>query len=596
MTQNTWKQSQKSTRPSYQDSNQDFDKEIESKSSHQSTTPAESSWEGVPDLIQSWAQLRGYETSEDFRSFYDFKLKDLTNPLSLLGMEESLPRLKKALELDEKICVYADYDMDGTPGLALLLRGLNLCGFKNLTYFQPNRFDHGYGVHPEIVGDFIEDQGVSLFITVDVGITAVEAVRVAKEKGADFIVTDHHQAKEILPDAFAIINPNQPSCESGLGYLCGAGVAFYLVLALRTYLKDNDLLQNDFNPKALLDCFAIATLTDMVPILKDNRALVQHGLVELRRTQRKGLRVLMKELRIGMDPLMAQDVSIRLSPKLNALGRMNSSLNALDLFLVKDEDEAFEFVSTVLKSHEDRVEIQQKGESIIDEFLMDQSGQDYNHLFLFSEHFHKGVVGLLATKVVKKYGVPAFVGTVQGDKIIGSARAPDGVNVLAAMEACSGYLNQFGGHKQAAGFELPVDQAPALAQSFHSHFAQLGVGSGDKVLFYDFSTDLGEMDHHFLSWMEKLEPIGRGFEPPLLHFDGLFVASQRTLKNAHFKFKLKDIEGREIDALWFFPGDEVLKKKMTSKRVRVVAEPSRNVYKGQSKLQLLIRDLKVLEH
>lgn len=558
-------------------------------------TISENPWEGVPPMVQAWAELRGYTNAEDFRSFYDFKLKDLTNPLSLLGMAEALPRLLTALENNEKICVYADYDMDGTPGLALLLRGLSLCGFRNLTYFQPNRFDHGYGVHPEIIGDFIDEQGVTLFITVDVGITAVEAVEVARQKSVDFIITDHHQAKEVLPEALSIINPNQPGCTSGLGYLCGAGVAFYLILALRTYLKKAGRLESEFNPKSLLDCFAIATLTDMVPVIKDNRALVQHGLVELRKTQRRGLQVLMKELRIGAEPLMAQDVSIRLSPKLNALGRMNSPLNALDVFLVKDEDKAFEFVTTVLKSHEKRVEIQQKGESIIDEFLSQSTGPVFNHLFLFSEHFHKGVVGLLSTKIVQKYGVPAFVGTVQEDKIIGSARAPEGTNVLAALQACEGYLNKFGGHKQAAGFELPLDQAPALGQSFHGYFAQLGEGAGEKVLYYDFKCSLAEMDSDFLTWMERLEPIGKGFEPPLLYFSDLFVASQRTLKEVHLKLRLKDIEGREIDGLWFFPGADKVQKKMTGQRAHIVAEPSRNVYKGQSKLQILIRDLRLVD-
>ena len=560
------------------------------KSSGLDTLPE--SWPEIPPMIQKWAISRGYDNLESFQSFYQFKLKDLTDPMSLKDMDKAVDRLLQAYEKQEKVCVYADFDMDGTPGLALLLRGLRLCGFQKLTYFQPNRFEHGYGVHADIVQAFIEDKDVKLFVTVDVGITDVEAVQRAKDLHVDFIVTDHHQVKEVRPPAVAIVNPNQPECESGLEYLCGAGVAFYLVLALRRKMKERNLLQQDFNPKALLDCFAIATLTDMVPVVKDNRVLVQHGLVELQKTSRKGLQHLMKELRLSEEQLMAQDVSIRLSPKLNALGRMNSEVSAIDLFLVDDEDKAFELVKEVLSSHEKRVSIQKEGEGIIEDFLKGQPGV-FNHLFLFSEHFYKGVVGILATKILNRYGVPALVGTVKDNKIVGSARAPDGMNVLAALEASSGYLNSFGGHKQAAGFELNFDQATPFAQSLHSHFAQQGGAEDIGKISYDFEGNLTELNNDFLQWMKRLEPLGRGFDPPLMHFSNLFVASVRVLKEVHLKLVLKDISGKSIDALWFFADDIAAMKKLTSKRVRVLAEPSRNTYKGNEKLQLMVRNLKV---
>jgi len=558
--------------------------------SQASTEFANDRWsDEIPELIQRWAEVRGYADKEAFEGFYKFRLKDLTDPMSLLGMDKAVERLLQAYQTQERICVYADFDMDGTPGLALMLRGLHLCGFQNLTFFQPNRFDHGYGVHPDIVEAFIEDKKVELFVTIDVGITDVAAVARAKELGVDFIVTDHHQAKEVLPDAVSVVNPNQPDCKSGLGYLCGTGVGFYLILALRRALKEKGFLEQDFDPKSLLDCFAIATLTDMVPVIKDNRVLVQHGLLELQKTKRRGLSHLMKELKITQGPLSAQDVSIRLSPKLNALGRMNSPVNAIDLFLVDDEDKAFDFVKEVLQSHEKRVDIQKQGESIIEDYLQQAGG--FNHLFLFSEHFHKGVVGLLATKLVNRYGVPAFVGTVVDNKIVGSARAPEGGNVLASLEGASASLNKFGGHKAAAGFELQFDQAESFSHGLLHYFNQLD--SAKPVLTYHFEATIKEINNGFLPWMKTLEPLGKGFEPPLMKLSNLFVASVRVLKDVHLKLVLKDISGDTIDALWFFVEDIEKKKKLSGQRVSVLAEPSRNEYMGRESMQVFIRDLKV---
>ena len=278
-------------------------------------------------------------------------------------MKTAVERLIQAFKKQETICIYADYDMDGTPGLALLISGLQSLGFKNLLSFQPNRFDDGYGVHPPIVEDFIENHGVCLFVTVDVGITDVEAVNTAKKKNVDFIITDHHQPKEDLPCASAIINPNQQDCSSGLTYLCGAGVAFYLILALRSAMRDQGLLKTPFDPKQLLDCFAIATLTDMVPLVKENRILVQHGLWKLARTNRLGLRLLMKKLDLWNKPLKSSDISFRMVPKLNALGRMNSPVRALDLFLVDDPGQAEAKVEAALDAQKKRWEIQKKGGS-----------------------------------------------------------------------------------------------------------------------------------------------------------------------------------------------------------------------------------------
>lgn len=535
-------------------------------------------------------RARGFSTYSDFDKFLEFSLKDLKDPSVLKDMDKAVARIIEAFQKNQKICLYADYDMDGTPGLALLLKALQMLGFRNLTSFQPNRFEHGYGVHKEIVEDFIVEHGVDLFITIDVGITDVAAVEQARTHNVDFIITDHHQQKEILPPAYAIVNPNQRGCESDLGHLCGTGVAFFLVLALRRKMTELGLLTSTFDPKKLLDCFAIATLTDMVPLIKENRTLVQHGLVQLARTERVGIRLLMEKLNLlGKRSLSSTDISIQFSPKLNALGRMNSSVNALDLFLVSNADSAEQMVANTLEAQKLRADTQRQSEEKISERLAEQ--QSATFIFEWSADFHKGIVGLLATKATQNFWVPSFVGSQIDGKIVGSARAPEGGSVLDALEYASATLKHFGGHHQAAGFELDLDQTENFRQKLHEFYDSRAPQA--KVLHYDFVATLDELNDEFKSWFMRLEPYGVGFKLPILRMDHLFVANVRVLKEKHLKLVLKDISGNKIEALWFFADRIEEKRKLTSQRVRVIVEPSINEYMGQQNLQVLIRDLQV---
>ncbi len=544
----------------------------------------------IPPLVQRWMSARGLKDFQEFSEFTNFSLKDLKDPYLLKGMEEATDRLIEAFHDQEKICLYADFDMDGTPGLALLIKGLQLCGFQKLLSFQPNRFEDGYGVHSEIVEEFINSHDVSLFVTIDVGITAVEAVQRAQDLGVDFIITDHHQPKETLPAACAIVNPNQGSCLSDMNYLCGAGVAFYLVLALRKKMTERGLLQKNFDPKVLLDCFAIGTLSDMVPVIKENRTLVQHGLLQLERTTRPGLRLLMDELKLTGKRLTSADVSIQFSPKLNALGRMDSDVQALDLFLAKSEPEAQQLVVQTLDAQKQRAEIQAQGEAALFAKIANQS-MSRSFIFEYSEDFYKGIVGLIATKSVGQLQVPSFIGAVIRNKIVGSARAPEGQSLLKALESSAEHLVQFGGHHQAAGFELHLEKAADFCKALEQYYQDLVPET--PVLKYDCVATLEELDLDFKNWFRKLEPYGVGFERPLLRLDHLFVSQIKVLKEKHLKIVFQDVAGNKIEALWFFADNIEEKKQLHKKRVSVVVQPSINEYMGRETLQVLIKDLKI---
>ncbi len=308
----------------------------ENEMSRQSPADVESSAglssQEFPQLIRRLLEARGFTNPELTQNFLFPKLSSLKDPTSILNMEKACERLLKAFESREKICVYADFDLDGTSGLALLDEGFRQLGFTDVVLAQPKRLSDGYGFHSHIVED-LKTQGVSLIVTVDVGITAFKACETATALGIDVIITDHHQMAAELPKAFCVVNPNQVGDTSGLGYLSGAGVGFYLLRGLKRRMFQAKLIsETTLDLKSVLDCFCIATLTDMVPLVGDNRVLVKQGMAELEKTKRPGLRALMNSLDLSGRTLSSQDIAIRFAPKLNALSRMENGVMPIDLF------------------------------------------------------------------------------------------------------------------------------------------------------------------------------------------------------------------------------------------------------------------------
>ena len=405
----------------------------------------------VPQKLIEVLVGRGIQEPDKLKTILSPTLKNLRDPSTIRDMDRAVTRVIEALKLNQKICVYADYDLDGSSGLALLFEGLKNLGFKHVQYYQPKRLKEGYGVHANAVEQLHAD-GVELIITVDVGITAFEALAKASSLGVDVIVTDHHlplrksNGEQDLPQAFAIVNPNCTDCTSRLGHLSGVGVAFYLVLALRRALG------NSFDPKTLLDFFTIGTLTDMVPLVDENRSLVRHGLLQLANTNRHGLRQLLIELGLDGRDLTSQDVAIQFAPKLNALSRMEIGLLPVDIFFVDNEEEARKMIATVSANNRKRKDLQAFAEAWAIEQVAHQVSRGF--AWVESDKFHKGVIGLVATRIVQRFGVPAFVGSNDGEEITGSCRAPDrsSINLLEAFEFARPHLVRFGGHAKAAGF------------------------------------------------------------------------------------------------------------------------------------------------
>jgi len=550
-------------------------------------------------ILVDFFAVRGFSSIEDVHKFLRFSLRDLTDPSKLKDMDKAVARLVTAFKKQETVCVYGDFDMDGTPALALAVRGLRGLGFKNVEHVQPDRHTDGYGFHAKIAKKFIEDKKVSLFITVDVGITDVDAIDEVNAAGAEVIVTDHHQVQDRIPQALAIVNPNQPDCTAGLGHLCGTGVSFYLMLALRRELKKQNILPNEFDVKTLLDCFAIGTVADLVPLIRENRILVKHGLKVLERTPMIGLRMLLTALKLHDKHLTAQDVAMRFVPKLNSLSRMGADLKPIDLFLVDEPGKAALMVQDLLKNNERRVYLLGEAEELLDSMVA-QEKKLAPSLFYHSDAFHKGLVGLLATHLANTYRRPSFVGALleseEGkETIVGSARAPEGtgLNVFEALKNCEEHLVKFGGHPAAAGFEVAPENADALQTALNEYFVSNPAADSKAAAYYDHEGDF-YLVKSFMQWWDGLEPFGFAFAPPVFRMDRLQLIKASSMRGGHLKIQFREPGQELMECVWFSPEDPEFFDKNQAKSYSVLCEPQWNEFMGSRRLQLLVKDIRVL--
>lgn len=551
----------------------------------------------LPPLIWKILESRGVSSEEEARALMAPRLADLSHPTTLHCMEPAVDRLIEAFTEKQQLAIYGDFDLDGTSGAALLCEGLQMLGFKKPLVYQPNRLTEGYGFHSHAVKS-LHEQGVQLIVTVDVGITAIEACETSASLGVDVIISDHHQPKEQLPGALAVINPNQIDCESSLGHLAGTGVGYYILLGLNAEMRRQGLLEEPVDLKSLLDFFAIGTVTDMVPLVKENRVLVKHGLKVLSRTQRPGLKALLKELKLYGEELSSADLAIGFAPKLNALSRLEAEVRPIDLYLEKDELESQRLCEKTMSVNKQRVALQKAAETLA--FDMVSLSPPRGFVWVFSDQFHKGVIGLVATKLSAAYSCPAFVGALKDGKIAGSARASKGQeasSVLAALEASQDSLEGFGGHHAAAGFQMDEGQVERFEKQMAEFFAQgghLSDASAPSPLMFDAVARLTEINAGFMKWYSSLEPFGTGFEVPVLKSEGVGVKSLRELKGGHLKFTFEqNLPGHQVEGIWFSPPSTAeIQSLKVGDTVDIFYQVQWNRFAGRRTIQLLIQDIR----
>lgn len=551
----------------------------------------------LPPLIAKILSSRGLDTEKDRDFFLNPKLSLLKDPYLLQGMQKAVDRLITAYEKNEKICIYADFDLDGTSGLAILKEAFEKLGYQYVAFYQPKRLSEGYGFHPHAVEE-LKTLGTDLIVTVDVGITSFAAFKKAKELGIDVILTDHHlplveNGIEQLPEAFCVVNPNQKNCSAGLGYLCGAGVAFYLVRALRrAFAEQPDFPQNEWDLKELLDLFCIGTLTDMVPLIEDNRVLVKHGMLALEKTQRPGLRALLENLDLLDRPLTSQDIAIRFAPKLNALSRMESDILPIHIYLEKSSKKANDMVAQILKNNSNRQNLQSLAEEKSLALLKGWPNKDF--VYVCSEEFHRGIIGLIATKLSKDFHCPAFVGSLNSEgMIVGSARLPSGSedNLVEALKKSDSVLTRFGGHAAAAGFELPQSHEQEFIENLKNYFIEQKKHPKEPEYEFDVQAELSEINPSFMKWHDFLGPFGVGFHVPIFRFNSLHLEKVKELKGGHLKLSFSH-EQSMVDVLYFSPVEAKKQSIREQEKYDILGELQMNYFGKKKSIQVLLKDFK----
>jgi single-stranded-DNA-specific exonuclease len=557
----------------------------------------------VPELVSRLLKSRGYLDQEDQLKFLNPSLKNIKSPFLLNGMDLGVVRLMRALEDGESVGIYCDYDLDGSSAAAILYDAFNNLGFKQVEIYQPRRLTEGYGFHKAGVDSF-KEKGVSLIVTVDVGITAHETCLYAKEQGLDVIVTDHHLPDETLPEALTVINPNTKECKAGLGHLCGAGVAFYLVYALVKYMKDHQKeIPAIFRMEALLDFFVIGTLTDMVPLKDENRVLVKAGLRWFTNTKRPGLLALKARNDILGKQITSTDIGFKIAPKLNSLSRLDTELRPTTILIEKDRETAERLVTQAFSINEKRVASLEEGLNEALDYFKANEPEDL--CFYISDKIHPGVMGLIATRVVEEYGLPAFIGSVLEGKgqIVGSARLPanTGLSLKEMMSFCPSLL-QFGGHAEAAGFELSGDKTDQFKTELKIYLEDCSSKLEGNLWApkYDCEVYLDELDREFLAWLKHLEPFGVGFEQPCFKVADLEIASVRKLKDKHYKIMVSDKKGHTFEVMWFSPPKDhevaimIEAKSYVSFKFNFYVNPQINFFRKVESLQLLMKDVEAV--
>ncbi len=545
--------------------------------------------EKLPRPLAVLLAQRGCTTGEEATLFLSPSLSGLRDPFELPQMEQAVARIRQALSAGEKITVFGDYDVDGVCSTALLVRVLRELGGQVSAYI-PSRFGAGYGLSPEALADCLCEQSPALIVTVDCGTGSVEAVEAARAAGVDTVITDHHEPGAQTAAAVAVVNPkctgNHPD-----RMLAGAGVAFKLCHALiKTGRREGCAASASVDLKAYLDLVAVATVTDMVPLCGENRALVRAGLQGMETSCRAGWNALKKISGIS-GPVETWHAGFSLGPRINAAGRTGRADAALELLLTDLPSRADELAQLLDGANRERQSIEkamvQEAVEEIDGWFDEKTSFG---IVIAREGWHTGVIGIVASRLVARYNRPVAVIGVDGASGRGSCRSIDAFNILDGLNACSGILRQFGGHAMAAGLEVETRHIEPFKERFNQAAAeQLRTADLRPVLQIDSVMTLTEADPAMLSGLRRAGPFGQDHPEPVWAVCGVSAIDSRILKEKHLKLTLSDGKTSR-EAIGFN-----LAEKLPSGPIDVAFTLQENNWNGRTTVQLNIRDLRPAE-
>ena len=531
---------------------------------------------------------RGVKTFDEAKNYFRSSLLDLSSPFLLQHMQRAVERVLRAIEDHEKIMLYGDYDVDGTTGTALLLLFLKEQGAE-VSYYINDRFTEGYGLSVEGLDSAVE-QNVTLLITVDCGISENAAVIHCADHGIDVIICDHHEPDE-LPLAYAILNPKVPGSTYPFRELCGCGVAFKFIQAIAEHLHAEPESWQKY-----LDLVAIATAADMVSLEHENRTLVREGLHRMRTKPRTNLMAMFSLMKITPAELGMFHLAFGIAPRINAAGRMHSAHLAVDWLLsdsmVDSLRHADELDRINFQRREMDADIMVKAENMLESHFASYCSS----IVLYDESWHLGVLGIVASKMIEKHYLPTVILGGMNGLIKGSVRSVEGLNVYEALQECGDYLEQFGGHHQAAGLTLRPENFAGFRKKFNEVCSGLlSIGQRQKELVVDSRIRLEDITVKFINVLEQFAPFGHGNREPLFLSEELVLYGQpRLLKERHVKFALKDKNGRTFDVIGFDRHDIYTDLKAHSRPVfSMVYSVEKRMWNNREQLQIKLKDLEL---
>lgn len=538
-----------------------------------------------PEISQI-LENRSINSEEEIKLFTNPSLDYLRDPFLMKDMGKAVERIKKAIELNERVWIYGDYDVDGVSSTSVLLTYFRSINF-DVKYYIPNRLEEGYGINKEAI-EYINSEGCDLIISVDCGITSVDEVECANELGIEMIITDHHECQSEIPNAYAVVNPKQDDCNYPFDMLCGCGIAFKLVQALtppevfKTTVYD------------YIEIATLATICDIVPLVDENRIIVKNGLKAMKKGHNLGLSELINVCGVDKEKIGSSHIGFTIGPRINAAGRLGFSDLGVELFTATDKDTAHEIALALDEKNNDRQMIEMKihheAETIIKN---DPSYEDDKVIVLAHEGWQHGVIGIVASKLTEKYYKPTILMCIEDGEATGSARSIKGFSIFDALTECADILTKFGGHEQAAGLSISADKVPELRRRINES-ADINLTEEDMIEEIKVEYELDEKSANFdlIEELRKLEPFGMSNPTPKFILRDCILRDMRFMGQNKQHIKL-EIEKENVFECVGFNAAHLIDGLKNGDRIDVLFQLDENTFMGKRKLQFLVKDLRL---
>lgn len=556
-------------------------------------------------LLAQLAHNRNIQNLKVFEAFIFPQYEKNFDPFLLKDIEKSINRIHTAIKENQKITVYADYDADGVPGSVIAAQFLEKLGHTNFDIYIPHRHSEGYGLHIAALEKILAS-GTELVITIDLGITAYEAAQWCKERDLDLIISDHHlplfeKGNEKIPQAFAVINPKQKKCEYPDSMLCGTGVMYKIIQAfLKEYAAEYNI--HEGWEKWLLDMVGISTISDLVPLQKENRIFAYYGMKVFEKVLRQGkirpgLHALAESSSVHPDFFTEEDIAFSITPKINAASRMSHPVEAAQTFMAENISEAQESARHLTKLNDTRKKLVKETMEHAEALLLEKNTKELNIISIGHESWNAGIIGLVASKLVEKYHKPVFVWAQEGNTIKGSCRTWNGIHLVKIMELCAQKtFKHFGGHKEAGGFSCEVSEVLKLEkrlQSAHKKYQKESPNQEKEYTHIDMKLSIDEISSKTYHELRKMAPFGMGNPKPLFLFKKVVLSDSKNFgkEKNHLEVSFKNSFGKNIRGIFFFKTKEDFPVLQRNIPVDIVAHIDQSFFAGRTELRLSLVEI-----